>query len=275
MFGYVIADLGRLNEEQRTRYHSVYCGLCRALSGTYGAAAALALTYDMAFLTLVLAALYEPEETSGSARCLRHPVHAQRWTRTPFTDYAAAMNCLLAYENCRDDFEDERSPAAAAAMRLLAASAKKAAAAFPEQAGAIRRALLAIAQAEQDRTAYSEAPANAFGELMAELFVVRHDRWEPALRQFGRCLGKLIYFMDAACDLARDRRRKQYNPLALLGVQTGTDFQPQLELLAGDTAEAFSRLPIVQDAALLENILYTGVWLRYHAAFRKQEGTPI
>ena len=61
MFGYVIADLGRLTEAQRLRYHSVYCGLCRALYADYGAAGALALTYDMTFLTLLLAALYEPE----------------------------------------------------------------------------------------------------------------------------------------------------------------------------------------------------------------------
>ena len=62
MFGYVIADLGRLTEAQRLRYHSVYCGLCRALYADYGAAGALALTYDMTFLALLLAALYEPEE---------------------------------------------------------------------------------------------------------------------------------------------------------------------------------------------------------------------
>ena len=36
MFGYVIADLGRLTEAQRLRYHSVYCGLCRALKLEYG-----------------------------------------------------------------------------------------------------------------------------------------------------------------------------------------------------------------------------------------------
>ena len=52
MFGYVIADLGRLTEAQRLRYHSVYCGLCRALYADYGAAGALALTYDMTFLAL-------------------------------------------------------------------------------------------------------------------------------------------------------------------------------------------------------------------------------
>ena len=39
MFGYVIADLGRLTEAQRLRYHSVYCGLCRALGKRCGFAA--------------------------------------------------------------------------------------------------------------------------------------------------------------------------------------------------------------------------------------------
>ena len=73
MFGYVIADLARLDEGQQTRYKSFYCGLCRALYRGYGPVPALALTYDMAFLTLFLSALYEPAEQSGAARCLRHP----------------------------------------------------------------------------------------------------------------------------------------------------------------------------------------------------------
>ena len=42
MFGYVIADLARLDEAQRTRYKSVYCGLCRALFHSYGPVPALA-----------------------------------------------------------------------------------------------------------------------------------------------------------------------------------------------------------------------------------------
>ena len=126
MFGYVIADLGRLTEAQRLRYHSVYCGLCRALYADYGAAGALALTYDMTFLTLLLAALYEPEERSGAARCLRHPAQAQSWTQTELTGYAAAMNCLLAYENRRDDWHDDRKLSAAAAAGLLGRGAKRA-----------------------------------------------------------------------------------------------------------------------------------------------------
>ena len=82
MFGYVIADLARLDEGQQTRYKSFYCGLCRALYRGYGPVPALALTYDMAFLTLFLSALYEPAEQSGASRCLRHPAQAQSWPRT-------------------------------------------------------------------------------------------------------------------------------------------------------------------------------------------------
>ena len=119
MFGYVIADLARLDEAQRTRYKSVYCGLCRALFHSYGPVPALALTYDMAFLTLFLSALYEPAEKTGAARCLRHPAQAQSWTQTELTGYAAAMNCLLAYENRRDDWHDDRKLSAAAAAGLL------------------------------------------------------------------------------------------------------------------------------------------------------------
>ena len=45
--------------------------------------------------------------------------------------------------------------------------------------------------------------------------------------------------------------------------------------LAGDAAAEFERLPIVQDAALLRNILYSGIWTRFASAFRaKQEETP-
>ena len=271
MFGYVIADLARLDEGQQTRYKSFYCGLCRGLYRGYGPVPALALTYDMAFLTLFLSALYEPEEQSGASRCLRHPAQAQSWTQTEFTGYAAAMNCLLAYENRRDDWHDDKKLSAAAAAGLLSPGAKRAAAQYPEKAAAIRASLQTITQAEEDRTAYSEAPANAFGDLMAELFSVREDRWTPVLRQLGRSLGKLIYFMDAACDLEEDRKKGQYNPLALLGVQSGADFRPQLTLLAGDAAEAFERLPIVQDAAILQNILYSGVWTRFEASFRTEQ----
>ena len=43
------------------------------------------------------------------------------------------------------------------------------------------------------------------------------------------------------------------------------------ELLLAQAAAAFRRLPCVEDADLLENILYSGIWLKYHAKNRKKQ----
>ena len=47
-------------------------------------------------------------------------------------------------------------------------------------------------------------------------------------------------------------------------------------LVAIDAASAFERLPLVQDAALLRNILYFGVWAQYDRQFPREgkEETP-
>ena len=39
MFGYVRPSLSRLSEEDKRRFHAVYCGLCRALEARCGPAA--------------------------------------------------------------------------------------------------------------------------------------------------------------------------------------------------------------------------------------------
>ena len=46
------------------------------------------------------------------------------------------------------------------------------------------------------------------------------------------------------------------------------DYEEQMrdifELLLAKAAAAFRRLPCVEDADLLENILYSGIWLKYN-----------
>ncbi len=37
-------------------------------------------------------------------------------------------------------------------------------------------------------------------------------------------------------------------------------------MLIGQCAMAFEKLPIVQDAPIIKNVLYCGIWLKYDAA---------
>ena len=78
MFGYVMASLGELEKPARNRYSSVYCGICRSIRSQCSQICRLGLSYDMAFLALLLMSLYEPEETGGKHACVLHP--GRSWT---------------------------------------------------------------------------------------------------------------------------------------------------------------------------------------------------
>lgn len=266
MFGYVAADRGALDDGQLRRYKGCYCGLCRAIGQSYGTLQRAALNYDMTFLILLLSSLYEPEEVSGESRCLVHPVQRHAYWQTAATDYAAAMNVALAYHNCLDNWHDDRSVAGLAEAALFRNSAQKAALGYPRQWAAIENCLERLARIEAENRQGPDAGANTFGELMGELFVWREDRWQPQLRQMGQALGRYIYLLDAVLDLPADRKRKRYNPLLPLAGDGDEKerFKPILEMCMGECTEAFEQLPLVQDADLLRNILYSGVWTRFY-----------
>ena len=84
--------------------------------------------------------------------------------------------------------------------------------------------------------------------------------------------GMLFHFTKV--DLQKDAKKGRYNPLlAMHEGQTRplADFEPMLLMVASGFAAAFDRLPLVQDAGLLKNILFEGVWTRYHEARTRQE----
>lgn len=273
MFGFVVANRETLTPESLQRYRSLYCGLCHALGEQYGMAGRMALTYDMAFLVMLLGSLYEPEEQSGQARCVPHPLRAHDWTQNRFTAYAAGLNVLLAYYNCEDDWYDDHNLAKHAEALLLQKHLAALRQAYPRQSAAIEEHLLALRTLEQENGSADEA-ANRFAALMGELFVPdEHDRWAATLRLFGEALGRFIYLMDAYLDAEADEKRGRYNPL--LSWRAEPDFdtrcQETLTALIGEAAMAFETLPLVQDAEILRNILYSGVWTRFAMLQRKRQ----
>ena len=99
---------------------------------------------------------------------------------------------------------------------------------------------------------------------MAELLVLEEDLWAADLRQMGDALGRFIYLLDAALDYRRDGRKGKYNPYLAMGL--GEDWQrweDYLVLTMGRCTAYYEKLPLVQDKALLDNILYSGVWVNY------------
>ena len=269
MFGYVSANWKELTKEQQDRYGSVYCGICRQIRIRSGQVARLGLSYDMAFLALLLMSLYEPEEEAGKNRCVIHPIKRRPWVDSEIVRYCADMNVALAYYNCLDDWQDDRK----AGAKLLAGNLEQYLPAieekWPRQCESIRHCLKVLSGLEKENCPNPDEPAAAFGKLMEELLVFRQDHWESVLRQLGQSLGRFVYLMDAAVDYDRDRRKHKYNPW-LAGEKEPASREEALVLTMGRATAAFEKLPLVRDKELLNNILYSGVWVRYRG--NRKEG---
>ncbi len=106
MFGYVLPcqDELKVRELRNTGHITVACA--DALK-SYGFMGQLSLNYDMAFLGMLLTALYEPDVLVQDIRCIAHPAHKQLVKKSVYLKYAADMNILLSYFKCEDDWHDE------------------------------------------------------------------------------------------------------------------------------------------------------------------------
>ena len=271
MFGYVTASLKELDKEAERRYGAVYCGICRRIRIQSGNMARIGLSYDMAFLALLLMSLYEPEETGGQKACGLHPVRKRPWVDNRFVQYAADMNVALGYYNFLDDWEDDGKYSA----KLLAGQFGKHLPdienRYPRQCGAIAECIRQLSQLEKAGCANPDEPASCFGHLMGELLTYEEDLWAPTLRQMGFYLGRFIYLLDAALDYEKDEKKGKYNPYLVMG--TGKDWprwEEYLVLTMGRCTDAFEKLPLVQDKPLLDNILYSGVWVNKRRKGQKE-----
>ncbi len=270
MFGFVMADVKELSKEAQHRYTSVYCGICRRIRVQSSNLSRMGLSYDTAFLALLLMSLYEPEETWGKRACSLHPVKPRPWTDNAYISYCADMNVALAYYKAQDDLNDEKKLSAKISQNIFGTAMADIHSRYPRQCDAIEACLQELTNLEKENCSNPDEPAGCFGRLMAELFVYEEDLWSDTLRQMGMALGRFIYLADAAIDYHKDLKKGSYNPFIAMG--TGEDpqrWEEYLVLAMGRCTDYFERLPLVQDKDILNNILYGGIWLSYR---RQQRG---
>lgn len=266
MFGYILANADNLPRERWARFREFYCGLCRTLRRKYGALGGVTLSYDMTFLSMLLNALYEPGEQRGEERCAAHPVKPHAYVETLVLDYCADINIALSYHKCLDNWRDDHNAVSAAEAKLLEGAYRRVQAAWSGQCRAIEAWLDEIHRIEAANSNAIDLPVNATGRMLGTLFQYKpEDMWAESLYAIGDGLGRFIYLMDAYEDLPGDVKRGGYNPLKPLCERADyEDFCRDAMLMAvADATREFELLPIVRDADVLRNILYSGIWTKY------------
>ena len=267
MFGYIYVNEQELKLKEYTVYRSFYCGLCHNLKQRYGRTAQMMLNYDLTFLALLLSGLYEPDTESFEKRYIPHPVKKHKMVENEAVDYAADMCVLLSYQKLKDDWEDEKKQTRRAAAAMLRPAYEKVAEKYPRQVKAIEENIRLLHEAEHQNCKDIDYVAGLTGKFLAELFVWKDDIWQDELRTLGFFMGKYIYLMDALEDVEQDKKNKNYNLFSEYGPVWGTEKEKEIhEILVAmmtEVSRSFERLPILQNAEIIRNILYSGVWCKY------------
>lgn len=212
MFGYVRYDTPNLYIKDYMLYQSMYCGLCKGIGGACGQLARLGLSYDIAFLSVLLHNMTGTDIRVEDQNCFEHCISKRPIAVTdPLTEELGALNTILVYHKLTDDAEDgERRRA----LRVLFRGGyRRAAKRYPGLLAIVERFMQAQRRAEQARTDSPEMAADPTAVLMRELS--DHFLGEKATEFSGGMfyeLGKWVYLIDALDDYDKDRKKKNYNP---------------------------------------------------------------
>lgn len=288
MFGYITVNRKELSPAELEAYRAGYCGLCHALRENYGNRARLLLSFDLCFVALLLSALYDAEEDRILRhRCPLHPCRSLPRRQNRFMEYGADMNILLRYYQCLDDWEDEGRRSARRQGERLAAWLPRLEAKYPRQCREVAAAVGELSRLEKSREGTLDALSAQSGHILESVCRWREDEWAPLLGRIGFYLGKCVYLMDAYEDLQRDQDKGCFNPLPkeLTGAELEAFCRERLTDDLAQAARAFERLPILDTekdpaAALLRNVLYSGIWGRFQLKSKKtkeetQAGTTL
>lgn len=222
------------------------------------------------FLALFLNGLYEEENKETTIHCPEHPLKEKTIFENKYIDYAADMTILLSYYKCRDDWEDEKKYSRKLYGNYIEKHMDKIRGQYPRQEACVRENIQKLGLLEKSNAAIPDEIVNCSGKMLSEIFVYEKDFWSDSLRQFGYELGRFIYLMDAALDYEHDKKKKNYNPLLVMN-QSPKQMEPALIQAIGNATAIFEKLPIIQDAKIIRNVLYGGVWQTYYAKIKGKE----
>ena len=273
MFGYVKPHNPELRMRDYECYRAYYCGLCRAMGKCTGQCSRLTLSYDFVFLAAVRCHLAGEVPKIKKMRCIPHPIRARKCVvDSNELNYCADASALPAYQKCRDDFMDEhgfKKLRAILTLPFLAPAYRRAKKRHPALDQKIADHLERLHQYEMGGSEPSaDIPASIFGDLMKDVCSEGMEGTSARLAaEIGQTLGRWIYLVDAADDLADDRKKNRFNPYThLLSTpptkEDAETLRVALKAILCETERAYLLMgepPCPELGEILSNILYLGL----------------
>lgn len=214
MFGYF-----KLDKECPARlfsqYKKYYCFLCRTLGKHYGMTSRFTLSYDVAFLAMLVADEQLLNEIN-KIHCLKTEQALSVAINRDISKKIATANVLLAAAKLEDDILDDNSIKAKMIYFLLKRAIKKAKKNYANMWLIVNEGYSYIRDLEKDN-ATLEIIENAFADMMckiAECCLQTRDKQKLLILSV---ISKWLYFIDAIDDLDENIAEGTFNPLLKYG----------------------------------------------------------
>lgn len=281
MLGYVKVFKPELKIREYEVYCGYYCGVCKSIGKRYGQFPRMALSYDAAFLALLLESIGDAHDKPTQEHCIAHPfIKKKTIIRNSAIDYAADVMLILAWHKLIDDAKDEGKLYAKATMVFLKGIYKKLAERHPALCKGISEHLAELSALEKEKCPSIDMAAEAFSKIMEVIFVEGIKAVNSSIDDdicslygtIGYHMGKWVYLIDAVDDIEENIETGAYNPLIYRfnfdeKSETATQFRDRIEEdlkfnlyhYLAMISNCLSALDIKKNKGIIENVIYFGL----------------
>ncbi len=269
MFGYVRADTPYLFIKDDQLYRAMYCGVCRGIGEACGQAARMGLSYDIAFLSVILHNIAGQDVTLTKQRCLAHCIRSRQMSNVDeLTRLLGAFNTALAYYKCVDDIADgDRGGLKKLWFQKGFNRVKKK---YPKVEQIVRENMVKQEETEKAKSDSLDRAADATANMLAEFSdYALGEKSTPHTHNLFYALGKWIYLIDALDDYDKDVKKGAYNPFylaygascktELLSGKYGEEIQFVFHATFFDIRESLSQIEFRFNRDLSDNVLLRGL----------------
>lgn len=284
MLGYVKIFKPELKVREYEIYCGYYCGVCKSIGKRYGQLPRMALSYDAAFLAILLESLSDSQDMPSQEHCAAHPIIKKKTIiRNDAIDFAADVMLILAWYKLIDDANDEGKSYAKVTKVLLKGIYKKLRKKHTALCTGIEAQLANLNTLEKEKCSGIDMSAEAFSKIMEIIFsegvktiygesLESSGEYRDAISSIGYHMGKWIYLIDAADDIEENVQTGAYNPLIYrfefdMKNETVKEFRTRIEedlkfnlyhylAMIGNCVDS---LEIRKNKGIIENIIYFGL----------------
>lgn len=282
MFGYVRACQGELKVSENDIYKGAYCALCKALGKNYGQLSRLTLSYDVAFMTVMLLSVSDEEVYLKKKRCgLKFKSSPCLTFDNSVFRYSCAVAMLMNYYKVLDNIDDRKG-----IKRFLfeltkpyfSLKKRKAAKQYPDVANALSKMYADQKKAEETENADIDLASDPTAAMLGKIFSGGAEDHKEEFYRIGYCIGKWVYLMDAVDDLQQDKAAGAFNPLLSdpdIGNRAGIDkvrkeLEPILRNCISEAYIAYKRTQPKRYGGIIENVLTLGLENTQKNIFNKE-----